>query len=380
VRVHTLISHLDTGGAELLVAEFAKVAPEAGIELEVTGLNATSNRQVAAERLRALGVEPTTVHISSLLSPRDALRVRREVARVGADLVHTHMSNADLVGGMAARSLGIPAVSTVHADHWWGNQREQLKLRLFALARRRCAARVLTVSDSSRRAYLARGWDRPEHVQTVHNGIVARPAPGAGVAVRRELGIPEDALLLTLLTTLRPEKGFDVAMEAAKQLAPSFPGLRLLIAGDGPYREGVARLAAETETVILAGHREDVMEVLDATDVLLSPSRFDAFPTALLEAQAASVPIVATRVGGIPEIVEDGESGLLVEAPPAAAPFAEATATLLEDPARRAAMGAAAAQRFTEHFTAESWVHRVRAVYDEVISSRASGEPIASAR
>lgn len=365
--VHVLVSHLDAGGAELLVAEFARVAPDVGIEVAVTGLHIGEGKLVAAERLREHGVDPTIVHVTSLLSPRDALRVRAEVARVRADVVHTHMGNADLLGGIAARTLGIPAVSTIHADHWWGDRRERLKLNLFALARRRCAARVLTVSESSRRAYLARGWDQPGRVQTVQNGVGVRPLPGSGRSLRMELGIAPEAPLLTLVTTLRPEKGFDVAIDAARHLSTSYPGLRLLIAGGGPYQEGVAKLAAEAgETVVVAGHREDVMEILDATDVLLSPSRFDAFPTSLLEGLAAGVPIVATGVGGIPEIVEDGTSGVLVEPPPDAGRLAEAVSSLLDDPARRRALGEAASHRFAEHFTSDRWAQRLRAVYDEI--------------
>ena len=106
--------------------------------------------------------------------------MREHLAEVSPDILHTHLGYADLLGGAAARHLDIPAVSTIHVMEWSGGPREQLKLQLMARARRRCSARVITVSEAARRNYLARGWDRPGHVVAVHNGIVdgAARAPG----------------------------------------------------------------------------------------------------------------------------------------------------------------------------------------------------------
>jgi glycosyltransferase involved in cell wall biosynthesis len=121
------------------------------------------------------------------------------------------------------------------------------------------------------------------------------------------------------------------------------------------------------DVVVLTGYRDDVMELLDATDVLIHPSRTEAFPTALLEAMAARVPVVATAVGGIPEIVADDQTGLLVGAPPDAGRFADAVLTLAADADLRRRLGEAGRRRFEDEFTAERWAHRVRAQYDAVL-------------
>ena len=137
--------------------------------------------------------------------------------------------------------------------------------------------------------------------------------------------------------------------------------------GDGPAREKVRRLVARLgATAILTGHRDDVMPVLMASDVVLHPTLMDAFPTALLEAAAARVPVVATAVGGIPEIVVDGATGLLVAAPPTAEAVADRLESLLLDSALRARLGRAAGERFEERFTARRWAAALREVYEGV--------------
>ncbi|MDQ5809099.1 MAG: glycosyltransferase family 4 protein, partial [Actinomycetota bacterium] len=198
-----------------------------------------------------------------------------------------------------------------------------------------------------------------------------RTRPGAGAGVRAELGLGPDDVVVTMLAVLREGKGHDVAIEAVAALRDRFPRLRLLVLGEGPHRAEIERMAAPLgDRVLLAGQRNDVMDVLDATDVLLHPTRIDALPTSLIEAAAAGVPVVATDVGGVPEIVVDGEGGLLVPNPPSAGPVADALARLLEDDGARAAMGAAARRAFEERFTAERWAQRLRALYEEALAGR----------
>lgn len=371
IRIHVLIDTLGVGGAEVLLADFAAAARVAGVDLSVGYLKDVGAGH-AAVRLRAMGVEPRCVAIPPRLGLAAFRRVRRHLAQVRPELVHTHLGSADLLGGPAARSLGIPSVATIHSHAPPSTARDRAKARVTTAARRASAARVIAVSESARAAYLAAGA-APERVVVIHNGILGRAEPGAGVRVRSELGLGAHDIVAAMVSSLRPEKGHDVALDTVRALLGSFPTLRLVVVGDGPLRSSLERAAATLGgRVVVAGYRPDILAVLDAVDVLVQPSRADAFPTAVLEAMAGSVPVVATDVGGISELVRHGVTGTLVAGPPLAATFAAALAPLLEDRERRQRLGSAGRTRFDQEFTAARWVRRLREVYVEVLEGAAS--------
>lgn len=375
LRVHALVDSLTFGGAELLLAELGAAAPGAGIDLSV-GYLLERNGSPAAARLRAAGVEPTLVGIPPRLYTKAVWLVRRHLALQSADIVHTHLIGADLAGVLAARSLGLPVVSTIHSVEAGFSAAEGLRDRardgLRTLITRTFAARVIAVSEEARAAHLAHRGGSPDRVVTIHNGVARRARPGAGASVREQLGLEPDQLVVATLSTLRPVKAQEVAIEAVARLRGRFPRLRLLIVGEGSARpELERRAAAHGDLVHMAGFRDDTMAVLDAADVLVHPSRQEAFPTALLEAMAAGVPQVATAVGGIPEIVEDGSTGLLVKAPPDPRAFADKLSLLLGDRALRLRLGRCGKERFEQRFEARAWVERLRAVYEEVLESAA---------
>ena len=366
MRVAYVIDSLTWGGAETLLADLLAVVPAIGVEPSVTYL-ADLHGSPVAPLVRRRGVEPVLVGVPALADPRSLLRVRRRLRSLRPDLVHTHLGYADLLGGPAARSLGLPSVSTLHLMEWERHGKEGFKERLMALARRHGAHRVIAVSEAARRAYLATGWDRPDRVVCVPNGIARDAASGTGRAVRAELGLGADDLVCAMVTVLRRGKGHEAAAAAVRGLRERYPSLRLLVCGEGPDRAHVEAALAGVGGVVMAGHRTDVMEVLDAVDVLLHPTHADAFPTTLLEAAAAGVPVVATAVGGVPEIVVDGTTGVLVGAPPDGRRVAAALAPLLEDPGLRRRMGAAAQERFGREYSGHIWARRLGALYEEAL-------------
>jgi glycosyltransferase involved in cell wall biosynthesis len=365
IRVLALIDSLGMGGAEFLLGELASRAGDAGIELSVAYLHIRGDRGL--QRLRARGIEADHVPVTSLVAPDGLWRVRRHLAAARPDVLHTHLGTSDFLGGLAARSLRLPAVSTVHVMEWPRDRRNDVKVQLISAARRGCMARVIAVSDPAGRWLLEHRWARPQQLVTVHNGVAGVPRPGAGRAVRRALGIGENALVVAMLSVIREGKGHDVAIAAVARLRARFPRLELLIVGDGEERPRLEALAARDGGVTFAGHRDDVMEVLDAADVLLHPSRIDAFPGALLEAMAAGLPIVATAVGGIPDIVEDGATGVLIPPPATPAAVADALAPLIADAGLRAALARRGRERFERRFSVERWLERTRAVYESVL-------------
>lgn len=367
IRVHAVIDGLYAGGAEALLAEFARAAPAAAIVLTVTSLHLLKGAPVA-DRLSALGVEPYSMSMPNRLTPKLFRDLRHRLAAVPADIVHTHLGAADLMGLTAARTLRMPAVSTIHAMDWSATGRERVKMHMSAWARRH-SAQVIAVSESARENYLAQGWDRPEHLTVVRNGISLRPAPGSGASIRRDLGLSPDEPVIGMLTSLRAGKGHEVAAGALARIQETRPDARLVIVGEGLAEPEIARsMAPLGDAALMVGHREDVMEMLDAFDVLVHPSHAEALPTVLMEAMAAGTPVVATAVGGVPEVVEHGGDGTLIPAPPRAEALARAVLSLLDDPDRAKALAAQAMKTVETRFGAERWMHETRAVYERAIS------------
>jgi glycosyltransferase involved in cell wall biosynthesis len=251
--------------------------------------------------------------------------------------------------------------------------REGLRRRLLIAAAGRWAARVVAVSGAVRDAWTAAGLS-PERVVVVPNGVdlaEGRAAPGAAErrAVRRELGVAEGTPLVATVSVLRPGKGLEVLVAAAPAVLAAHPRARFAVVGDGPARpELEARTAAGGvgEALAWTGFRRDVPALLAAADLFVLPSLDDAFPTAILEAMAAGLPVVATRAGGIPEIVDDGATGLLVP-PGDAAALARAVSALLADPAARRALGEAGRRRAGERFSTAAWLGRLQRVYGEAL-------------
>jgi glycosyltransferase involved in cell wall biosynthesis len=370
LNVLAVVDQLALGGAEMLLGQFAATAPTAGIRLRVANL--TGGGEVPAEtRLREAGVEPVSLEMRGRPRIHHLQRMRRHIHAVQPDIVHTHLGTSDLVGGVAARSLGVPTVSTIHAIMQRQTGAAGAKAAVFALSQRWCAARVIVVSDGARLAYLKQRRGMERRVVRIYNGIDLETAPGSGAAVRRELGIRSDDLLVGMVSALRPEKGHDLAIEVIAKLRGHFPRLRLLIAGHGPCASELARLAAPLgDSVIFTGYRPDVSAVFDALDVCIHPSRLDAFPTTLIEGLASSVPVLATAVGGIPEIIDDGLTGVLVAAPPSPNVLAHELGLLLANPERRRTLAAAGRQAYLQRFTARPWVQSTRALYDAVLEER----------
>jgi glycosyltransferase involved in cell wall biosynthesis len=369
VRVLALIDHFVQGGAETLLSRFAVAAPEAGIELSVACLEERDGNPAAAP-LRDHGIELVNLDLVGRPDFRALRTVRAHIARVRPQLVHTHLGSSDLLGCVAARSLAIPAVSTIHTTLLSERRREWVSGCVVG----RCADRVIAVSESARQEYLRHpGWGR--NVVTIHNGIDVSAEPGSGARVREELGIAPDDLVVTMASALRPEKGHDIALEALRILRPSFPNLKLLILGQGALRDAIAGDAEDLgSSVVMVGFKPDVMPYLAAADICLQPSLREAFPTTLIEAMAARTPIVASAVGGIPEIITGPELGVLVPAPPSPSSVADALRSLLEHPERRQALASAGQDAYQRRFTAAPWVHRTRALYDQILVGRRDGQ------
>ena len=183
------------------------------------------------------------------------------------------------------------------------------------------------------------------------------------------MALPLDTPLVTVLSRLRQLKGIEYFLEAAAIVAPRFPRARFLIVGDGPYRRKLEQFAARLglgHRLTFMGFRLDIPSLLSEITISVLPSLSEGLPNALLESMAAGVPVVATRVGGTPELIEDGISGLLVP-PRDPRALAGAVALLLANPELAENMGAAARQRVAQRFPMELAVRTTESLYQRLL-------------
>jgi len=365
-----VIDGLSMGGAERLMVPVLKHLDKATFAPHVCVLQIKDGNPVADD-IRALGVPVTWLPVGRLRDVTALPRLIRFLKGVGADLVHTQLEFANVLGSAAAKILRLPGVCTIHT---LPPREAGLKTRLHGalerLSLRFFCDRVIAVSEGARRHYLTLGGVPPDRVTTVYNGIdltdfarVDRRRERA--AVRRELGVPEDASLLTTVAVLRPQKGIRFMIRALPGVLRANPSAYYLIAGDGPHRDALAADVDEAgvrERVIFAGMRDDVPRLLAASDVFVLPTLTEALPTVLAEAMAARLPIVASAVGGVPEMVEDGRNGLLVPAGDPAA-LSRACLALLSAPERREMMAEAGWRVVNRKFNVRRQVGQLEAIY-----------------
>ncbi|MBI4817558.1 MAG: glycosyltransferase family 4 protein [Deltaproteobacteria bacterium] len=345
LRITLVTNGLGYGGAERIVLELARGLSAAGDQLSVV---ATTRGGPIEDELRACGISVSILGIRSALDGRIPILMARALDHFEAEIVHSHLAVSDIAVALAPKR--IPRVSTVHNP---GVELGGVRKRLWHLSLLRFQ-RVLAVGTVVRRAlprWLPVSIDRPSLVD--REPLLRKEA-------RLALGIEPDERVVLGVGRLLPVKGFDVLAEARPMMTTK---ARVMVIGDGPERG-----ALEGRGLELLGSRGDAPALLAAADVLVCPSRSEGFPQVPIEAAWARVPVVGTRVGGLPEVVVDGETGLLV---PAADPIALAAAIdrLVADRALATRLGEGARARvIREGLTAKAMVERMRVLYRELIS------------
>ena len=294
-------------------------------------------------------------------SPAELWRISREARLRRVDVIHTHQTRSHNFGVLMRRLLHrIPTVATAHARRF----QPQWCLNDAVIAPSRATARFL------HRPNLV-PWSR---LEVIHNFLDTAPfedvAGDARQRLRRVLDAADDDLLVGVVGAVIPGKGLDVVVRALPALRAACPRARVVVIGDGetPHGRSVRDLASRlgvADAIRWLGFRQDVPECLAALDLVAHASRDEQMPMAVLEAMAAGLPVVATAVGGVPECVVDGETGLLVAVDDVAA-LSAALVGLAGDGARRAAFARAAARRARQSFTADAILPAIERMYARV--------------
>lgn len=363
-RILHVITTLLRGGAETHLLDLARGQKAAGNDVSVAFLKGDPYWGPA---LNDAGVPVTDLGLSRYGDPRPATRLRNLIADTRPDVLHAHMPPAELYTRFALLGTGsrTPLVVSKHNDEPFHTMPGGMALGRWVIKR---ASRVIAISDAVSRYTAVRLSVDPARLRTIHYGI--DPAPYFAVtrdealALRRSFGIADDELLIGTVCRLVPQKNIPLLLTAFSKLKAR---ARLMIVGTGVLADELRAYSEElglAERVIWTGFRADIPQLMSAFDVFALSSRYEGFGLVLLEAMAASRPVVATNVSAIPEVVVDGVTGCLVPAGDADA-FAAAL-EMMENVETRGAFGTAALARAEEQFTVAAMVNKTDAVYDEV--------------
>lgn len=362
MKVVQLVTSGDVAGGQLVAAQIARAARERGDDVSfVSPTPGSFLHQVVADGFKATLLDVSRTH-------RVGGAARLAVLLRGVDVVHTHTHlAARVLARLAGTSARAAIVDHLHIENHFRPQRlPAASLRALDNATSRLSARLLAVSEDTRRAFLDQGYPA-DRTETVPNGIQL-PVEDTSNGLRAELRIPPGAPFVGEIARLCDVKGQRELIQAAARI----PELHVVLAGDdlesgGAYREWLiaeAERAGVADRVRFAGFRP-AESVLGALDVFVLPSWIEGMPVTVLEAMAHRKPVVATPVGGTPELVVDGETGVLVP-PRDPEALAEALRSLVADPQRARRLGEAGYARVAELFTVERMTTRVLEVYDEV--------------
>lgn len=378
IRVAHIITRLCRGGAQENTFHTVRLANRERFETDlISGLVQSSAEGSIAERVQQAGIsviwEPALVrNVSPGKDVQALLRLTRLFREKKYHIVHTHTSKAGFIGRVAAHRAGIPII--VHTPH--GNIFDGyfsplttyafIKLEQFAAQRTHC---LIELTQRGIEQNLSRGIGTPEQWRCVFSGIdcsVFDDARTQREVTRRTLNVTTAHVLIGGIGRLEPVKGFAYFVEAARKVLTRVPHARFVLVGDGTERDPLLRKADDLgDRFRLLGFRDDVPKLMAALDMLVVPSLNEGMGRVILEAGAAGVPVVATAVGGIPDVVQDGKTGILVH-PKDDDALAQAIVMLALDASLRRRMGEEALRYVVPRYSIEFMVKEIEAIYEEL--------------
>lgn len=376
MRIVTLIDRLGTrGGAERLALEIViRLDPDAFERtLCVSRWSdeeaADPAAQTALSELRDAGVRFLPLGRQRKLDVWVWGRLVRHLRNERSHVLHAHKFGSNAWGTVLGRLARVPVV--IAHEHTWSYEGRPIRRFLDRELIARGASTFIAVSRDDRRKMIEIEHIAPERTTFLPNGIPTPPGP-SGADIRAELGLARDARLVGSVGFLRQQKAYEVLARAAVAVGREVPQARVLIVGDGEERERLHELAhtlGVADRVLFLGRRLDVPDILAALDVAVCCSDYEGSPLSIMEYMAAALPVVATSVGGVPDLIDDGVEGLLVPARDPDA-LARAVVSLLRDPDGARAIGERGRERRAVEFDIDVMVRRLEDLYRELYARR----------
>lgn len=362
-RVLHVIDSLHLGGAQEVVLNLATCGSPR-FQHEVATLH---GHGIYWHRLREAGVKVHSLsphkYLPLYLGTLPALLLARR-----PDILHCHLIPSNIIAKPLGALLGVPLI--LNHDHTNDPQRIDNKLLLsLDKTTNRFAHHIIAVAAACRDFLIQHESLPPQKITLVPNAIdLRRFAPGKAdrAESRNKFGLPTDAKVIAGVGRLNPQKNFSLFLDIAAELAPGFPELRFLLAGEGPEESVLhekAHALGLADRIVFAGYVADTRQVYAAADILLMPSRFEGLPMTLLEAMAMGLPVVASKLDGIAEVIEDGHEGFLIKSNDTQG-FVNRCSALLENLAKSSELAANARAKIESHFSVERMTSAVEAIYD----------------
>jgi glycosyltransferase involved in cell wall biosynthesis len=324
------------------------------------------DRMQMVQQFRNAGIEVRTLGLSRKTDISVALRLRSLLKDLRPDVLHTYLLHANVLGRIIGRLTGVPAIigseRTIGQARRWGRIATKLTNPL--------TDAVEVNSKIGGKAIVSDLGVPSEKVELVRSGLdlAAFSASTKRAKLRSELGLNDTHHLVTFIGRLRPVKGVEYGIKSFAAASEQHQNLRMALAGEGEqlgYLEDLAGQLGISENVTFLGVRNDLPDLLAATDSVLMPSLNEGFPRTAIEAMAAGKPVIATRVGGTPEAIIDGETGILVPAKDVEA-MAEALNTLVADGELQTRLGAAGRTRAEQNYSLANYVSRLDGLYQQL--------------
>jgi glycosyltransferase involved in cell wall biosynthesis len=367
VKILHIISSGGMYGAEAVILNMSRTLNE-GSHSSMLGVFANSanpNLQLHEAAVRE-GIESHLISCKGQIDRTVIASIRQLASQTKADVVHAHGYKADIYAYFALRRTGTPLISTCHT--WYDNNP---LVTLYGKADRlilRNYAGVVAVSAEVKQRLLKAGVGG-DKIHLVRNGIDLRPFDNATPSLRNSLPI-NNPPVVGLIGRLAIEKGVDIFLRAAAQVLAELPSTKFVVVGEGPDREKLESLIDKLEirdSVSMLGRRDDMASVYASLDIMVSASRQEGLPMAILEGMAGRLPLIATSVGEVPTVVLDGRTGVLLP-PNNTVLLTSAIVALLRDPVQRERLGTAARKLIDDEFSADRMTADYLRVYQEAAS------------
>lgn len=348
-RVLEAITPSRIGGAEVYVANLCEKLPETGAQVELFCPKGRPFVDYMADR----GVSSINWHTHGKFDPVTVCKLAALIKRTHSSVIHTHLSTASLLGAFAAKLAGVPSVAHVHG--------------LNSATCFRYSTLIVAVSEAVKQHLCSQGISENK-IQVVHNGVdLAKFGPVPKDEARRKFGLNPDIPIFGVFGRLSSEKGQRIALEAMFLLTREYPKAQLILAGDGKDREELQACAEAlniTGNVAFAGFVPQPQTLMSACDAVIVPSLKEGFGLAAVEAMALERPVVGTNVGGLPEIIQPGETGFLTALSDPQA-IAQALEELIKDKSLAERMGKRGRERAEECFNLDKQVRALAEVLKE---------------